>query len=91
MIQLERRPLIRVLADGRHLVPEPRGRVLVDTDPLRLEEEEVPRSGTDVVRTFQLARWIDGRYLLWSGRHRLTGEGEGSSGLRFDSVSPALR
>ena len=91
VIQLERRPLIRVLVDGHHLIPQPRGRILVDDDPLRLEEEEVPRSGTDVVRTFQLARWIDGRYLLWSGRHRLTGGGEGSSGLRFDSVSPALR
>jgi hypothetical protein len=58
---------------------------------MRIEEEEVPRSGTDVVRTFQLARWFDGRYLLWSGRHRRTGRGEGSSGLRFDAVGPAVR
>ena len=49
------------------------------------------RSGTDVVRTYQLARWIDGRYHAWSGKHRKTGGGEGSSGLRFDSVGPALR
>jgi hypothetical protein len=50
----------------------------------------VPRSGVDVVRTFQLARWIDGRYVLWCGRSRRTGKGEGSSGLRFDSVGPAV-
>jgi hypothetical protein len=91
VIQLERRPLVRVLPDGSSIAPEPRGRVLVADDPLRVEEEEVARSGTDVVRTYQLARWIDGRYLAWSGKHRKTGGGEGSSGLRFDSVGPAVR
>jgi hypothetical protein len=91
VIQLERRPLVRVLAGGATETPEPRGRVLVHEDPLRLEENEVDRNGTDVVRTYQLARWIDGRYLAWSGRHRKVGAGEGSSGLRFDSVAPAVR
>jgi hypothetical protein len=91
VIQLERRPLVRVLADGSTETPEPLGRILVADDPLRLEEEEVDRSGTDVVRTYQLARWIDGRYVAWSGRHRTTGAGEGSSGLRYDSVAPAVR
>ena len=91
VIQLERRPLVRVLDGGTTETPEPRGRILVADDPLRVEEEEVDRSGTDVVRTYQLARWIDGRYLAWSGRHRTTGAGEGSSGLRYDSVLPAVR
>lgn len=91
VIQLERRPLVRVLADGTTETPEPLGRILVADHPLRLEEEEVERSGTDVVRTYQLARWINGRYLAWSGRHRTTGAGEGSSGLRYDSVAPAVR
>ncbi|WP_371599927.1 hypothetical protein [Streptomyces sp. NBC_00564] len=86
VIQLERRPLVRIAADGTATAVEPRGRVLTAADPLRLEEEEVPRDGTHVVRTFQLTRWSDGRYHLWSGRHRSTGAGEGSSGLRFDSV-----
>jgi hypothetical protein len=70
--------------------PEPLGRILTAENPLRLEEEEVDRSGTNVVRTYQLARWIDGRYITWSGRHRMPGSGEGSSGLRYDSVAPAL-
>ena len=43
-----------------------------------------PRS----TRTFQLARWTDGRYHLWSGGTQGTGRGEGSSGLRFDVVAP---
>ena len=90
VIQLERRPLVRFLAGGTEVVPEPLGRVLVAADPLRLEEDEVPRSGVDVVRTFQLARWTDGGYVLWCGRRRRTGKGEGSSGLRFDSVGPAV-
>ena len=59
--------------------------------PLRLGEEEVPRSGTDVVRTYQLARWTDGRDLAWSGRRREVGTGEGASGLRFDAADPAHR
>jgi hypothetical protein len=91
VIQLERRAIVRVLADGTELTPAPRGRILSAADPLRIEEEEVPRSGVDVVRTFQLARWLDGRYVLWSGKHRKVGAGEGSSGLRFDAVEPAVR
>jgi hypothetical protein len=36
----ERRPLVRVLVGGATETPEPRGRVLVHEDPLRLEENE---------------------------------------------------
>lgn len=91
VIALERRGLLRVLPDGSTFTPQPRGRILSAADPLRIEEEEVPRSGVDVVRTFQLARWLDGRYVLWSGKHRKVGAGEGSSGLRYDAVEPAVR
>lgn len=91
VIQLERRPLVRVLADGTSIAPEPQGRILTAEDPLRVEEEEIQRRGTEVLRTFQLARWTDGRYHLWAGRHRKVGRGEGSSGLRFDIVGPAVR
>ncbi|MFI7582059.1 hypothetical protein [Kocuria kalidii] len=86
VIQLERRPLVRVLPDGTSVAIPPKGRILTAQSPLRLEEDEVAKDGTDVVRTFQLTRWSDGRYHLWSGRHRSTGAGEGSSGLRFDTV-----
>lgn len=86
VIQLERRPLVRVLSDGTSISIEPKGRILTAQSPLRLEEDEASRESTQVVRTFQLTRWSDGRYHLWSGRHRSTGAGEGSSGLRFDAV-----
>ena len=72
-------------------VPEPLGRVLTAADPLRLEEEEVPRSGTDVVRNLPAGPLDRRAHLLWSGRHRLVGAGEGSSGLKFDAVGPAVR
>ena len=89
-IQLERRPLVRVHPDGTREEIQPRGRLLTATDPLVLAEEEVPRSGAVVTRNIQLARWTDGRYLLWSGRRKRPGTGEGASGLRFDGVRPVV-
>jgi hypothetical protein len=59
----------------------------VETEPaLRIAEEEIPRHGALVTRSFQYARWIDGRAHLWLGRAKRTGRGEGASGLRYDSA-----
>ncbi len=52
--------------------------------PLDIFEEEIPREGARVTRSFQYARWFDGSPLLWIGRRKTVGRGEGSSGLRFD-------
>jgi hypothetical protein len=72
----------------------PRGQLLrldpnaaVTADYLRLEEEEVPRDGIELKRAFNYARDADGRALLWIGRSKTTGRGEGASGLKFDAVS----
>jgi hypothetical protein len=77
-------PAIRFLVGnlplGRMLRP-PRP---LDQDPLRIQDEEVPREGARVTRAYQYARWVDGRTYLWLGRRKGTGRGEGSSGLRFD-------
>lgn len=51
-----------------------------------VHEEEVPRSGTQVVRTWQHTRWYHGTRHVWAARRRLTGSGEGDSGLRFDQL-----
>jgi hypothetical protein len=73
----------------------PRGSILratpdplatVKDDYLRLEEEEVPRDGAEVKRAFNYARDAKGRAVMWIGRSKRTGRGEGSSGLRFDVV-----
>lgn len=52
--------------------------------PLDIFEEEIPREGARVTRSFQYARWFDGSPLLWIGKRKTVGRGEGSSGLRFD-------
>ena len=53
---------------------------------LSLFEEEVPREGVRVTRSYQYTRWFDGSTHLWVGRRKQIGRGEGSSGLRFDFV-----
>lgn len=92
VIRLERRAVQRVGPDGVRRPVHPRG-LLLRSDPsrppdaeppLRIEEEEVPREGALVERSFQYARWFDGAALLWLGRRKTAGRGESSSGLRFD-------
>ena len=63
---------------------QPMGLVLEPGRELLLQEEEVPREGARVTRTYQYARWIDGSTHLWIGRRKEPGRGEGSSGLQFD-------
>jgi hypothetical protein len=74
--------------DGTQLVVRPQGRILnPDGKPsLDIYEEEVPREGARITRSYQLARWLDGSTHLWMGRRKQVGRGEGSSGLRFDTA-----
>lgn len=55
-------------------------------DHLAIFEEEIPREGIRVTRHYQLARWHDGSTHLWIGRKKNVGRGEGSSGLKFDTL-----
>lgn len=55
---------------------------------LQIFEEEIPREGIRVTRHYQVTRWHDGSTHLWIGRRKKIGSGEGSSGLRFDSITP---
>ncbi|MET0461257.1 MAG: hypothetical protein ABW195_18545 [Ilumatobacteraceae bacterium] len=89
------RPDIR-LARGAVLDPDASGgsRVVVSTatllgeptEPLLIPEEEVPREGVVVRRHFQAARDADGRLFVWLAHRASVGRGEGSSGLRFDTL-----
>ena len=64
---------------------EPQGKILNPSlDPYRIREEEVSRGGARALRVVNRARWIDGSTYLWVAREKTSGEGEGSSGLRFD-------
>lgn len=62
------------------------GRILESAQELSLFEEEVPREGARVRRSYQFTRWVDGSAHLWVGRRKSVGRGEGSSGLRFDRL-----
>ena len=80
------------LPDGSR---DPLGAVLVGPGlaptPYFLNEEEIPRAGRIVTRSFQRTRWLDGRVVLWLGRRTLTGRGEGRSGLEFDVIEEITR
>jgi hypothetical protein len=85
-IRLRRAAALLDGADGPAF-SRPLGRILEPDRPdLSLFEEEVPRSGARVIRQYQYARWVDGSTVLWLGRRKGAGRGEGSSGLRFDIV-----
>jgi hypothetical protein len=66
-------------AQSRVLMPDPQNK-------LDIFEEEIPREGARVTRSFQYARWFNGAPLLWIGRRKKPGRGEGSSGLKFDTA-----
>lgn len=65
----------------------PRGWLLREPrSPYFVEEEEVPRTGVYVERSWQRARWIGGRTFIWVGRRKTAGKGEGWSHLVFDQI-----
>ena len=76
--------------DGSRRIVRAEGRLLVDpaapAAPLLIREEDVPREGARVRRSYQSARWLDGRLVVWAGHRKNVGRGEGSSGLAFDSI-----
>jgi hypothetical protein len=67
----------------------PLGRFLDPSRPFTLFEEEVPRSGLMLTRSWQLARSADGRLQAWIGRRARPGRGESRSQVTFDRTRPA--
>jgi hypothetical protein len=53
---------------------------------LLLYDEEIPREGVHVTRRRRLTRWIDGSTWVWTAFRNDVGTGEGSAGLRFDTL-----
>jgi len=67
----------------------PSGLLLTEVlPPYYIEEEEIPREGVQITRSFQRTRWYNGKNVCWLGRQKKTGKGEGNSGLRFDDLQP---
>jgi len=73
-------------------IPRPLGEILQPEDELlppgedtyMIHDEEITRSGREVTRRYQHARWTDGASHLWSSRESRIGDTQLSSGLRFD-------
>lgn len=61
---------------------DPLGRILDGVGAL--PEEEVPRIGKTVRRSYAMARWTDGSTHCWSGRRVGAGREKTASGLAFD-------
>lgn len=75
--------------DGEPHVVSAHARLLEAADPagrLLIREEEVPREGVVVRRSYHAARWYDGQLFVWAGNRASVGRGEGSSGLAFDAL-----
>ena len=66
---------------------QPFGAVLAGAAPFFVNEEEVPRAGKMVTRSFQRTRLRDGKVVTWLGRRVTVGKGEGASGLAFDVLT----
>lgn len=62
----------------------PKGTLLEPGRPFFVYEEEVPRSGATVSRSWQWARWHDGSTHLWLQRRKQNGRSERSADLRWD-------
>jgi hypothetical protein len=91
-IQLQRAALPSVL-DGKPV--QPRTQLLREGldagQPYFVDEQEVPRAGTRLHVAFNRTRWRDGRVVVWLSAQRGVGRGEGSSGLRFDTLVETAR
>jgi hypothetical protein len=91
-IQLRRAAMLRTLAGTPPLRIEPRTGLLRQglDQPLPagydLHEEEVPRAGARVSRSFQRSRWYGGQTFVWYGARKQTGRGEGASRLAYDQI-----
>ena len=85
-MRLERGKVLQI--DKTWQFVEAQGRILnPDVNRLGIFEEEIPREGIRVTRSYQATRWHDGSTHLWVGRRKRVGRGEGSSGLRFDTLA----
>ena len=66
----------------------PKSRTLDPRRPRWLYEEEVPRSGAQVERRWQFARWHDGSFHVWLQLKKRAGTGGATSGLKADLLEP---
>ena len=95
-IQLQRAAMPRILENDSKIPKkiEPRTSLLregLDRNPKEsyfVHEEEIPRAGIKIHKSFQRTRWFNGKVYNWLGIRKQVGRGQGSSGLAFDQIIP---
>lgn len=95
-IQLQRAAMPRIFEGTDPNIPpikvEPRTSMLREgldnptPEAYFIHEEEIPRAGIRVHKSFQRTRWYNGRVVTWVGFRKQVGRGEGHSGLTFDQA-----
>ena len=85
-LMLRRGAMFNASATANPPTVSPRGVVLTPGKMLVLRDQAVPRSGVRVQRYARRARWIDGSTYCWMARRIVSGKGQGSSGLGFDTL-----
>ncbi|WP_406081194.1 hypothetical protein [Micromonospora sp. NBC_00858] len=93
-VRLQRAAMPRLIPGALEAPVEPRGSFLrpgldeTARRPYFVHEEEVPKAGVVLTRTYQRTRWSDGQVVTWLGRRKQVGLGQGSSGLAWDRIEP---
>lgn len=95
-IQIQRASMPRILENDPDIPKkiEPRTSLLregldeEEKQPYYIHEEEIPRAGIRIQKSFQRTRWYNGKVYTWVGIRKQIGRGEGSSGLAFDQIIP---
>lgn len=98
-VQLQRAAMLRLIEGDPNPPEKIRPRTILmrkglDEAPRKayfIYEEEVSRAGTRLIQSFQRTRWHNGKVFNWLGIRKLTGRGEGSSGLAFDQIPSTRR
>jgi hypothetical protein len=68
----------------------PVGKILnenTDGEVYFLENEEIPKEGVKVIRSFQRTRWFNGKVVNWVGRKKIAALGQIYSPLEFDTTT----
>jgi hypothetical protein len=94
-LRLQRAAMPRLVPGVAETPVRPRGaflRVGLDLgQPYFIHEEEVPKAGVVLTRSYQRTRWLNGQIITWLGRQKQAGarfarSGQGSSGLVWDRI-----
>ncbi len=86
-IQLQRASMPRIVngLDNMRVLPQSHLLSAIPS-PYYLFEEEITKSGIIVKTTWQRTRMPNGKVVIWLGRRKTNGRGEGSSALAYDQI-----